>query len=141
MLNGKEMSTEFVLLISTKLQQDVSERFLFENIRNYNEKTIEAVNLNFNFLLFKYLKKPSDQIMLAQLTGKYMETTTYQELYHKSYQKDDVKIPLEIAMQIMSSSAQYPRAIVYSAERACRRNANTHVVHVEDIAKKDFWFG
>jgi hypothetical protein len=94
-------------------------------------------------LIEQYLIKSNDKSILQEIKGIYSTFVKYGKRYmpyHRYYQNEEFKIPIEIAQEIMLESKNYPRIIASIAERSCRLYANKHIVAVGQVAQDEKWF-
>lgn len=69
-----------------------------------------------------------------------MDTEYISHLYFRFQNDNNIKIPIDIAKNIMNDSKSYPIVIASIAEKSCRLYANKNVKAVGKIAKEKKWF-
>lgn len=107
----------------------------------------EIMQERFQSAISEYLKMPDRIDLLDKIkiyyaicsdSGINTENITY--IYFRAANKNNIKIPINIAKNIMNESKLYPRIIASMAEKTCRLHANKNIKAVGKIAEDKKWF-
>lgn len=140
-VNEVHASDNFKYIVSFRLGEENTQRFIFNSIRNSNSGIEDINELKFIHLVNEYFSDPAKYELLMQIKDLYKSIRSYDERYfHKYRHSNYIEIPYEIAKSIMDNCSDYPKIISSSAERSCRLYAIQQTKPVGEIAKNENWF-
>lgn len=146
-LNESDLNARLKSLLSFRIPYKRRENFLYNNKFDENDAINFFSEGKLNFLIEKYLRDTSDKKILNEIKTHYLSSDfqyTRDIIFRNRYlvhQNESVRIPFDIAKEIMCQSKNYPRIISYIAEKSCRSHANQEIMAVGEIAKRNDWFG
>lgn len=144
----KSLSFDIKYLISLRFPNEIQSRLICsqkDNISSFFD--IEIIQEKLQFLISMYLKTPNNSDLLSKIREYYnlcsnskVDTEYILHMYFRFQNDNNIKIPIDIAKNIMNDSKSYPIVIASIAEKSCRLYANKNVKAVGKIAKEKKWF-
>jgi len=134
---------EYIYLFSYRLNENLRYKLISNCIQTSDNKLRDVNEIKLTFLLENFLNS-SELKILYDIKHAYSKLSNLNErivnpgiFYHRT---EDIKLPIEIAREIMKDVKSYPRLIASIAERTCRLFANKNGKQVGQIAQDDCWF-
>lgn len=149
LINDKQISTRFSLLLYLRFLDDEKHDTFIENIQisDYQNLPIPVVNRKVIISVEKFLTKPDDSTLLFEIkeiyrATKFINKYALRRMSHLPRSREIIptKMPYSVAKDIVANSKEYPRVISTIAEKTCRSIAFQNINHVGTIAENEGWF-
>lgn len=140
-MKNKLPNNEINYILSLRFSETNGHKYIYNNIKKFSGVVERAIDQKFQYLILSFLKEPENVDILKEIKSSFNNTYNYSDRYFFNYiQIEKVKIPYEIAKQIMKECKEYPLIISSFAEKACRLFANQNTIPIGEIALKQNWF-
>ena len=140
-IKKNKVSDPIIILISSKFEFNDRKLFISEFISDFHSQIDVFKNYKLDSLVGRLLSSPLDKQLFAEIKNLYCDIESVGNTYSRRRLSMNIKLPLNIAMEIMSDCKSYPGYLVSLAEISCRINASQKVMAVGEIAKVGNWFG
>ncbi len=145
-IENMKISEILIYILSIRFPKDLREKFIFEKFTNYSGESQKILKYRMNYLIKNFLVNDNDLEDLKEIKDIYLSLdrtrfTREREIDYLRRTEKIKTIPYNISKVIMDDCTQYPRSLVYIAEKECRINAEKFQTSIGDIAENDNWFG
>ncbi len=139
-LKANKVSDSIIYIFSIRFKYSDRIQLIYDNIKDYSDVLEGAKYLKLDHLIRMYLADVENEDILKQIKNLYQELESFSNYYFKRAYQEEIKIPLNIAREIMGNCKSYPGGIVSLAEKACRMFAYANLKPVGEVAKEEKWF-
>lgn len=128
-------------ILSLRFPDHKQQKFIYDNVSDLPDKIKDIKEIKLEYLIEKFLTKPDNKTVLAEIKELYTNQPTIIYNRHLRYEREYNRImPHKIAIEIMKDCREFPRALTSQAEKACRIYASKKIVPIGEISENNKWF-
>lgn len=141
-IENSNVSNAVKFLISFRFPENVQVKFVFKNIDGSHHEIEDLQKLKLRYLIDEFATNNYSDSLLEEIKKAYLNIKNDNSEIHYLNRRTEatIKIPIEMARNIMVDCKNYPKYIASLAERTCRAYAHKMATPVGEIAKKEKWF-